>query len=395
MKVLLVSASYAPVLGGLQTVTHQLACELMRIGHHVQVVTNLYPRSLPTREVLDGVPVERWPFLNSGIDALRDRRLDLALAGAYYNRATLARLTRLVAQFEPDVVNLHSPDARFASVLRVRRQHPLPLVVSLHGDDVERWFKSDSAGRRPSNLERFLHFLRAADTITACSQYLLDRATLLEPSVAAKGRVIHNGLDLARFRDRAAHAHPRPYILAYGRFTRKKGFDLLLQSFAGVAGRYPDVDLILAGDGEERAALQRITTGLKLAHRVAFFGRATADQVVRLLNGCRLAVIPSREEPFGIAALETILAGRPMVATRVGGLPELVAAAGDGAVRWAEPEVGDLTRVLSDALSHPCAACAPRRTEAHSVLAMTRAYLAALHPENDSTAAAQRRLRAS
>src|SRR5258706_3837612 len=115
MKVLLVSASYAPVLGGLQTVTHQLACELMRIGHHVQVVTNLYPRSLPTREVLDGVPVERWPILNSGIDALRDRLLDLALTGAYYNRATLARLILLGAQILTDVGNLQLPYVRSAS----------------------------------------------------------------------------------------------------------------------------------------------------------------------------------------------------------------------------------------------------------------------------------------
>jgi glycosyltransferase involved in cell wall biosynthesis len=278
------------------------------------------------------------------------------------------------------VVNLHFPEPRFASLLRMRLRHKFRLVISLHGDDVERCFNAASTQSR----DGLRAFLQQADAVTTCSQYLLDRAVALEPSVRSKGRAIHNAVDVARFHGRDPHAHPRPYILAYGRHTRKKGFDLLLESFAAIAPQFPDVDLILAGDGEERAALEQKCQALAVRERALFFGRASSEEITRLLQGCRLAVIPSREEPFGIAALEAILAGCLVVATRVGGLPELVAAAGvscsgdNPAVRWSEPDTRDLARVLSEALAAPLCPAVPRAAGAFSIESMTRAFLSVL-----------------
>ena len=62
MRILLVPSTYHPILGGVQTVAHNLAQNLIKSGHEVQVVTNRYPRSLPAREIIDGIPVRRFDF---------------------------------------------------------------------------------------------------------------------------------------------------------------------------------------------------------------------------------------------------------------------------------------------------------------------------------------------
>jgi glycosyltransferase involved in cell wall biosynthesis len=364
MNVLLISASYRPVLGGLQTVVHQLAMGLQQHGDAVQVVTNRYPTNLPAYEIIDGVRVNRYLFLPSSREALRSGRVDVAMASACIGPVTRARLASLVAEFQPDIINLHFPEPRLKPVLNVSKKAGVPLVVSLHGDDVDRWFDPDteSPKDRSTTAQTSIHeFLREADTVTACSHFLLQRAITLEPTVSEKGIVTHNSVDLHRFSDASAHAHPRPYVLAYGRHAKKKGFDLLLKAFATVAAQHPEMDLLMAGKGDQTLALQQLRDSLGLSQRAILLGPATPERVVQLLNGCCLAVIPSRQEPFGIVVLEAIASGKPIVATRVGGLPEVVQAVIDRTdvrpfVEWADPNPENLAlammRVLTKERSH-------------------------------------------
>lgn len=349
------SSSYAPVLGGLQTVTRTLAEHLSR-SHQLQVLTNHYPRSLPAHEVIDAVTVRRWLFLKPRLLDLWRGRPDLFLASFYAHPLTLMRLSWLMHTFRPQVVNVHFPDNQIPYILWLRRHFSFRLVVSVHGHDIERFFESDqndldrrleisaTAMRAPAEQMRML--LRSADAVTACSRYLLDKAIALEPEVVGKGQVIYNGVDLDRFREKTAYLHPRPYLLAYGRMTYKKGFDMLIDAFAQVAKRCSRIELVLAGDGEECNRLQTQAHRLGVEARVKFFGRATPQQVVQLLNGCCGVVIPSRQEPFGIVAIEALAAGKPVLATRVGGLIEVledsdtdftaptVAALQQGLFRW-------------------------------------------------------------
>ena len=312
MRFLLVPNTYHPILGGVQTVTHNLAQNLHKSGHDVQVVTNRYPRSLPREEVVDGVSVRRLLFLSPAADTLKRGRADLFLASFYFYPSSLWRLRNLMRRFRPDVVNVHFPDHQNLFVLALRREFKFRLVVSLHGDEIER--SVPARGLRS--------MLCAADAVTACSQHLLEQAIRLEPSIAAKAHVVHNGIDPKRFVDKNQHLHPRPYAFAFGRLTHKKGFDLLLNAFAQTAAR--EIDLIIAGDGEEQRALKQQAQQLGLESRVHFRGQANPDEVVRLLNGCRFVVVPSRSEPFGIVALEALAAGKPLLATKTGGLAEFL-----------------------------------------------------------------------
>jgi glycosyltransferase involved in cell wall biosynthesis len=355
-RILLMTSSYPPVLGGLQTVVHTLARDLLRQGCDVCVLTNRYPRSLPPREVLEGVSVTRWTFLNPDLGHLRRGRPDLFLASLHLFPAALLRLRRLMRGFQPSVVNVHFPDSQIPFVLWAQRRFPFRLVVSLHGHDVERWLWADEDATRPRPAGRtnslpptpFRLILQAADRVTACSRDLLNNAIQLEPTVAAKGQVLYNGVDLQRFCDKAAYSHPRPYVLAFGRLTPHKGFDLLIEAFMHVASAYPEADLLLAGEGEERHALEAQTQRLGLNGRVHFVGRANPETVVHLLNGCLFMVVPSRREPFGIVALEAMAAGKAVLATRVGGLPELLPQPPNV---YVEPTSAALAQVLAEWLA--------------------------------------------
>lgn len=356
MKVVLSSASYWPVLGGLQTITQALACDMSQHGHTVQVVTQRYPRTLPPFERVDGIPVHRWLFLAPDGALIRRGRWDLWLAGLYAAPAIRLQFSRLMTQFRPEVVNVHFPDAQSPFVLRLREQYPFRLVVSLHGDEIERWATNgiersgDKRHLDVQELQRLRQILQKADSVIACSRYLLDEAIKLEPSIAGKSTVIHNGVDLQRFRDQQAYQRPRRYVFAFGRLTYKKGFDLLVEAFARVAPAFPAVDLLIAGDGEERHTLAHQVSALNLAERVQFWGQATPEDVVQLLKGCEFVVVPSRREPFGIVVLEAMAAGKAVLATNVGGLPEILAGSANYSV---SVSVTSLAEAMREWCHHP------------------------------------------
>lgn len=326
MRVLMISNSYPPVLGGLQTATHSIARGLVRRGHEVRVVTQRHPLGLPARETMDGVGVQRWVCLRPDRRDLLRGRIDLFLGGMWASPVLERRLANVMAAFQPDVVNVHFPEAFVPFVLEARCNVRHRLVVSLHGDDVERWDAAQMKAR-PAAFQGFSRLLEAADAITGCSRYLLEEAARLVPAVAQKAHVIHNGVDPQRFRAAEGDCAPWPYVLAYGRLTKKKGFDLLLEAFAQLGSRHPQIHLIVAGEGEEEKALLAQASRLGLADRVSFLGRATEEDVVHLLMGCLFVVVPSRREPFGIVVMEALGAGRPVLATKVGGIGECLSEA--------------------------------------------------------------------
>ena len=362
MRLLLLPSSYLPVLGGVQTVAHNLAKQLLTLGHEVRVVTNRYPVRLPARETIEGVIVDRLLFLRPEMNQLNVGRFDLFAGGLYFGPSRHRRLKRIIRDFRPDVVNVHFPAYETESLLKLRQELNFRLIVSLHGHDVQQFVNGNGFLKtRASDADRLIKLLESADAVTAVSQDLMHKAFQLQPKIVDKSHVIPNGIDLDRFTKSVAHKHGRPYILAFGRLVYKKGFDLLIEAFAKTTFK-KQTDLIIAGVGEELATLQAKAIELGLAENVYFFGRASADEVASLLKGSLGVVVPSRDEPFGIVALEALAAGKPLVATRTGGLQEwLIALLRDGkdtvsdAVVLVEPTVNGIVSGLSALLDgqHP------------------------------------------
>ncbi|HYJ86788.1 MAG TPA: glycosyltransferase family 4 protein [Pyrinomonadaceae bacterium] len=333
MKVILVVSSYAPNVGGLQSVTLQLARELKKRGHGVFVLTNKYPRSLSARETLDDVPVIRWQFLTPLLRFLLNLRVDLFVAGFVYLPLTLLRLLLFLKRERPDVVNLQFVGAPGLFVLLAHWLKPFRLVISLHGDDVEGLARGGWFDRWV-----FRSLLRRANVVTACSRYLLTEAIAFEPSARQKGRPVYNGMEPLVESSRSI---ARGGLVAAGRMFPKKGFDVLLQAQANSQSR-PHLTLI--GDGPERDNLEQLARSLGLNGEIRFRGQLDHAGVLEQMRAAELVVVPSRQEPFGMVALEAMAMGKPVIASRVGGLPEVLEGA-DGLL--VEP---DNPRELSEAI---------------------------------------------
>ena len=311
------ASAFHPHVGGVEECCRQLAHQYRARGVKVIVLTNRWPRSLPEREIVEGIPVY----------SLAMRVAGPSLKSKVTARATGPLIRRQVAgilrQYRVDVLHVHCVSLNAVYAMAAQRTLGLPLVVTLHGE-----LTMDAGGlfQRERWAQRAMRdSLREADYVTACSERTLAEAEdWFGSSLRAKGEVIHNGIapNLAPL---VPHTHPRPYVLAIGRHVPQKGFDVLLRAFAELrVALLPEFDLILAGDGPEHAALRALAAELGLAGRVHFPGRVDHDEALRLFAGCLFFVLPSRLEPFGLVNLEAMAAGRAVVASRTGGVPEIV-----------------------------------------------------------------------
>jgi glycosyltransferase involved in cell wall biosynthesis len=321
VRILIISARYLPHRGGLETVVYHLAQEFSRQGHTVRIVTNRYPRTLSARETVDGIQVTRLHFLLPGVKYLKNFRLDLWLDGLWYRFFTERVLRYTIKEFRPDVINNHylNEVAEFTGRCLTGQHPPIPWVISFHGGDVD-----GEPFQSRANKMRFSRLSQQADGLTACSRFLAAQAQALEPTLHGKIEVIHNGVDVQRFSEANDYPAHQPNILAVGQLESHKGFDLLVEAFAQVAEKYLQVQLWIAGEGSQRMALEETIRQQELGNQVKLLGRVDERQVASLMAGCLFVTMPSRYEAFGMVALEGMAAGKVVLASPVGGLPEFL-----------------------------------------------------------------------
>lgn len=290
-----------PTLGGAQAVLHQLCRRLVGLGHRPLVVAP------PAREPC----VDR----SLGYPVVRHRRQWSKRFGV---RAILPRLLALHARHRFDLVHCHAayPQAYVAESLR--RLRGIPFVVRPHGADV---LPGEAIRRSPRLESRMRRALGAADAVIAQGESLRD--VIMELGVDRERiTIINNGVDLAAFAAAEPFPHPRPYILGFGSLVPHKGFDLLVEAYARLHG--PPLDLLIAGDGAEGAALTAQAARLGIGDRVRLLGPVTGERKVSLYRSAAFFVCPSRREPFANVILEALASGLPVVATDIGGNREIV-----------------------------------------------------------------------
>ena len=311
-------SAYHPNLGGVEELTRQLARELVRQGHHVIVLTNRWPRSLPKTEILDEIPIFR-PAFRAPDAGLKSRITYLCSQSPNVNQTV-----DILRRHRTDVLHVQCVSSNAHYALAASRKLRLPLVVSLQGE-----LSMDASGlyqRSPFARQTLRTALEVSQRVTACSEQTLAEAqTWFGALIGGRGSVIYNGISLADSERATPFVHTRPYIFAIGRQVPQKGFDLLLRAMAQLKDDESPPDLLLAGDGTEHEALKRLSVQLGVQDRVWFVGRVDRKRASDLFAGCQFFVLPSRHEPFGIVNLEAMAAGKAVLATRVGGVPEIVA----------------------------------------------------------------------
>lgn len=331
MRVVYWTELFWPYIGGVEVVGARFIQALRERGYEVIVVTSHGSLKLPDTGEYKGIPIHRFPFL----EALATRSLDRLMEARH-------RLVTLKREFKPSLIHINFTDPTVFFHLSTVEAHPAPLLFT-----IRQALPSQAVG----NDTLLGKALRAADWVTANSATVLAGARHLVPEITPYSSLIYNGVEVPVFPP-APPPSGAPMLLCLGRLAGEKGFDLALTAFASLVGRFPDLRLIIAGGGPARSELEQQAAALGVAHAVDFMGWVEPDTVPALMNTATVVVIPSRQEAFGLVALEAALMARPVVATRVGGLPEVVMHQQHGLL--VEKENGTaLAEAIAFLLDHP------------------------------------------
>ena len=328
---------YASV-GGSGIVATELAKALADRGHQVHLVSTDPPFRLGDYQaglVFHQVNTPSYPLF-------REPQYVLSLAN---------KVVHVAREFRLEVVHAHYAIPHATAALLARQVleasgHAVPRVVTtLHGTDIT------LVGSDPSFSEIVAYSIETSNGVTAVSQSLRE-ATRRELNVRRDIEVIPNCLDCGIYRRREVPGLRKRFaaddatrlVIHISNFRPVKRIDAVMEVFARISRAVP-ARLLLVGDGPELGTTYRLSRELDIAPLVETLG--AQEDVIPLLSAADLFLLPSAQESFGLAALEAMACDVPVVASNVGGLPEVISHGVSGFLR----DPGDLDGMSGDAIA--------------------------------------------
>jgi N-acetyl-alpha-D-glucosaminyl L-malate synthase BshA len=276
-----------------------------------------------------------------------------------YTLALASKIREIAVARSLDLVHMHYaiPHAVSAYLARemLKPTRYLPVVTTLHGTDIT------LVGRDPSFLPMTKFGIEQSDAVTAISRYLRD-ATHETFCDGCDIEVIYNFIDSDYYRREPNESFRREVapggekiILHISTFRPVKRITDCIETLARMRdlenGRGPGARLVMCGDGPERQGAEALAEALGVKDSIDFVGKQPQSRVREYLSVADLLLLPSQSESFGLVALEAMACEVPVIATRVGGIPEVVEEDGCGYMF----EIGDVDgmaraaiRVLGD-----------------------------------------------
>ena len=324
----------------------ELGIELARRGHEIHFVSYAPPMRLD-----DGQCRERIHF--HAVDMLSYPLFEYPP----YTDALASKLFEVAMAEQLDLIHVHYAIPHSVSAYLAREMlkptRYLPVVTTLHGTDIT------LVGRDASFLPITRFGIEHSDAVTAISNYLRD-ATHETFCTGCDIEVIYNFIDAdyyCRVPNEAVRRDLAPrgerIILHVSTFRPIKRIGDCVRVLArmkqletGPESQFR-VKLVMCGDGPERAEAEALAAGLGVADLVSFVGKQPQSQIREYLSVADLLLLPSQSESFGLTALEAMASEVPVIATRVGGIPEVVEDNGCGFLF----EIGDVDRMAEAALN--------------------------------------------
>ncbi len=318
-----------PTYGGSGVIATELGKELALRGHEVHFISYALPFRLShyiENIVFHEVEISNYPLFEFPLYSL-----------------SLASKMVEVAEFEKlDLLHVHYaiPHATSAFLAKemMRKNRDLKIFTTLHGTDIT------LVGLEPSFLPLVKFSIEKSDGVTAVSRFLKEK-TITNYSCEVDIEVIPNFVDTNLFKPqdngdfRKAIAPNGEKILVHtSNFRPVKRVPDTIKIFEKVQKEIPS-KLILVGDGPDRSECEKLSRQLDLCDKVKFLGKQ--EGLVEILSSSDIFLIPSQSESFGLAALEAMACGLPVVSSSVGGLPELVRHNETGFIA----EIGDVERM--------------------------------------------------
>ena len=356
MRVLMMSWEYPPVVvGGLGRHVHALATSLAAAGHDVVVVARhpigtdaeTHPTELVTAE---GVRVLRVAEDPPHLEFVRD----LVAWTLGIGHAMVRGAMPVLRDWTPDVVHAHDWLVAHAAI-GLAELTGAPLVATLHATEAGRhggWL-SQPLNQQVHSVEWWL--ARRADAVVTCSQAMRAEVVGLFDVDPASVTVLHNGIDPVGWARPRAVPAGAPTLLYLGRLEWEKGVQDLVAALPAIRRAHPGTRLLVAGAGTCRDWLADRARAARVRRAVSLLGHVDDATLADLLASASAVVLPSRYEPFGIVALEAAASGAPLVASRAGGLGEVVVDGVTG-VSFDPGDVRGIAAAVVAALDDPDAA---------------------------------------
>ncbi|HEX6315983.1 MAG TPA: glycosyltransferase family 4 protein [Gemmatimonadaceae bacterium] len=304
LRIVQVSPYSWDVPGGVQVHVRELASHLRALGHEVHILAPGRPR-----EHDDGVTI-----VGRAIPVRGNGSVARIAFGPQVARAAAQALKRI----QPDIIHVHEPLVPSVSMHAVLNANA-PVVATFHSNvgrdrTSSLWFQLAVPMIRPvwNRIDRRLAVSEAARH-SVCSRMGDGNLT-----------IVPNGVDTGRFANAvAAPLPPGRHLLFVGRLEERKGFPVAVQAFAELASRFPDLRLLVIGDGSERDAVDALEPAVR--DRVDMLGRVDDDRLASYLKAADIYIGPALGgESFGIVLAEAMAAGRPVVASDIDGYRDVV-----------------------------------------------------------------------
>ena len=351
MRVIMLSWEYPPkIVGGLSRHVYDLSHALAASGVKVDVITADHPDA-PAEEIDGNLSIYRMNVPTSddfvhwvhNLNAQTEKKVaELLDPKPSNNGKSKKKAAETIAPpSEPTVIHAHDWLSEFAGKA-LKHKYRLPLVATIHATEHGRNHGIHSDLQRYiSGTEWDLCF--EAWRVICCSHYMKDEIHGVLEVPFDKLDVIANGVDPSKFNmdfDKAEFrkwfGQPNEKLIFFvGRMVPEKGVQVLIQAMPEILAAYKGAKLVVVGGGNKNHLVE-LAEQLKLGDKVFFTGYVDDDTLLKLYNVIDVAVFPSLYEPFGIVALEAMVARVPVIVSSVGGLPEVVDHGVTGLTAWAD-----------------------------------------------------------
>ena len=300
MKIAIITYHFLPNwLGGIEIATYHLAKQLAKRGHEIHIIV-LHDKKMAKESKENGFYVHR-----------------IAFKKILFFGIVLSWLKALInlRKIDPDVIHVQSIGVgvpAYLAKLFMRK----PYVVWGHGFDV--YF--------PWRFKKIIAkiVIKNADVVIALSENMRDK---IKEIYRRDIKIIPNGIDMELFRDESEHSihnNDKKLILFVGSLRPVKGVIYLIEAMNIIRQDIPEVRLLIVGDGEDKKKLTEFVEKSDLKKYVHFAGKIENEKIPAYMAKSDVFVLPSLSEGFGIVVIEAMASGLPIIATNVGGLPDII-----------------------------------------------------------------------
>jgi len=310
------------VVGGIARHCEGLTKALVQQNHEVHLFTLDFPGS-PKYEEMDGIKVYR-----ASTEMGHPNFLTWVLMFNHFLSKRIADTTKTV---DFDVMHVHDWLAAFSGI-SFKHYLKKPMILTVHSTEVGRAQGLHSPNSFSINgIEWWATY--EANRVIVCSESMKNEICDHFDIPSEKVDIIPNAIDVTKYktsvdrgavRQRYGVGYSNKLILCVGRLVPQKGVEYFIRAIPTIANNYPEAKYIIVGEGWSRDKLEAEARATGHSDKIHFTGFASDKDVIELMTSADVLIVPSIYEPFGIVALEGMATGVPVVASKVGGLAEVI-----------------------------------------------------------------------